>query len=226
LTSVLNGQFIESVPDQSFITLPNETIMDSSINKPGSNKRNQIVGGTLGTVAGLIIVGVILFFLRRQRRVQRTEGEEFEESMQTPSLIENSPTNATMIAPYSMGSSKAQLMMMSDEGGPSVVSPSSNSGSRAGETSARSDLGQQQMRLVPQRPAHLHVTNLAPGEEKPLPSPMTPRLQPERRQTQGQDQILRREVEQLRMEMEAIRAGQQQQPNVTEEPPPRYAESN
>ncbi len=50
------------------------------------------------------------------------------------------------------------------------------------------------------------------------------RLQPERRQTEGQDQVLRREVEQLRMEMDAMRV-RQQLPQVTEEPPPGYAES-
>jgi len=49
-------------------------------------------------------------------------------------------------------------------------------------------------------------------------------IPPEGRQTEGQVQSLRREVEQLRVEMEAMRAGQHQ-PGTTEEPPPGYADS-
>ena len=183
-----------------------------------SNRRNQILGGTLGAVAGFIIVTLVVFFLRR-RRAQRTEENEIS---RTASLVENSPVNVAPSSPFSAaGSSKAQLMMLygnGNGGGPSAVSPSSGSGSPAGEASRPSDSSQQQQTgFVPQR-SHLHVTNLAPGEEKPLPSPM---LQPER-----PDQNLRREVEQLRMEMDAIRAaGQDQQPHVlTEEPPPRYTD--
>ena len=216
--------FYGSVPDQSSITLPSEPLVDSVPNKPNSN-RSKILGGTLGTLAGLLIVGLIFFFLHRRRRAQHNEEEgEFEKPIQSPSLVEHSPINPTTIAPISMGDSKAQLLMTYDDGGPSTISPSSETGPRAGEGSTHSNSSQQQqMRLVPQRAAHLHVTNLAPGEEKPLPSPsMTPKPQPEERQTQ--DENLRREVERLRVEMEAIRAGQQQ-PRVTEEPPPRYAES-
>jgi len=197
--------------------------------KPSSNKRNQILGGILGTVGGFIMAGLVLFFFRCRHRREGSEAEKFEESVQSPSLVEISPTNAVTIAPFNTGSSnKTQLMtMIHDDVDPIAVSPSSASGSRmAGGTSEHSD-SSQQMRLVPQRAAYLHVTNLTPGEEKPLPSPVISRLQPERRQTEGQDQILRREVEQLRMEMDAMRVRQQlqPQPQVTEEPPPGYAES-
>jgi hypothetical protein len=207
--------------------LPNGTIIGGDVIKHSSKKRSQILGGVLGTVTGLIIAGLVFFFLRRRRRREGSEAEEFEEPVQSPSLIEISPTNAITIAPFNTGSSnKTQLMMIHDDVGPSPVSPSSASGSRVADgMSVHSDSSQP--RLVPQRAAHLHVTNLAPGEEKLLPSPVMSRLQPERRQTEGQDQILRREVEQLRMEMDAMRVRQQlqPQPQVAEEPPPGYAES-
>jgi hypothetical protein len=199
-----------------------------SVTKPGSNKRSQILGGTLGTLAGLIVVGLIFFFVRRRRRARRTEEEpeeEFDKPLQSPSVVVHSPTNRTVIAPLSTGDSKAQLLMTYGGGSPTAVSPQSESGSHPGEGSSRSD-SSQQPRLVPQRAGHLHVTNLVPGEDKPLPSPMTAKPLPE--VGQSQDQNLRREVEQLRMEMEAIRTEQQlnQPPQaVTEEPPPRYAES-
>jgi len=214
-----------NVPDQSSITLPSGVIVGAS--QPSSNnlKRNQILGGTLGTVAGLIIVGLIYLFLRRRRRPHRNEAQ-FEEPMQSPPLVEISPLNAATVASISTGSSKAQIMMMYDEVRPDAVSPSSDSGSRGAGTSPTSDSGHQQpTRLVPQRAANLHVTNLAPNEDKPLPSPMTPRLQPARRQPE--DQNLRREIEQLRMEMDEMRAGQQlqQQSRIGEEPPPGYAEA-
>ena len=197
----------------------------------GPNKRNQILGGTLGAIAGLIVVGLIFFVctLRRRRRAQLAEEKEFEKSSQSPeSPVGNSPVNTTTSAPFSTGtSSKAREMMLYNAGGPSAVSPSSDSDSPVGEASLPSGSSQQQQqqqtRLVPQR-THLHVTNLVPGDGKSLPSPMTPPgLQPERGQTQEQDQNLRREVEQLRMEMDAIRAGQQVH---TEEPPPRYDNAN
>jgi hypothetical protein len=163
-----------------------------------------------------------LFFLRRRRSPQHVE-EEIEKPYQSPSLVEDFPTRSATIAQFNTGISKAQLIMMSEDSGPAAASPSSDSGSRAGETSAASDSGQQQrMRLVPQRAGNLHVTNQASGEEKPLPSPVTPKLQPARRQTEGEDH-LRREVEQLRMEVHAMRAAGQ--PAITEEPPPGYAES-
>ena len=105
--------------------------------------------------------------------------------------------------------SKTKLAMMYDGG---AVLPSSDSGSRPGGTSAADSSQQQWRRLVP---------------KEPLPPPMTPRLRPERRQTEGQFQSLRREVEHLRVEMDAMRAGQQlqHQPRMTEEPPPGYVES-
>ena len=197
--------------------------MGASQSSSDNLNRNRILGGTLGAVAGLIIVGLIYLFLRRRRRPQ----EQFEKPMlQSPSLVEISPSTAATVAPITPGSSKAQLMMMYDGGRPDAASPSSESGSRAGETSEASDSGQRQpMRVVPQRGPNLHVTNLAPGEDKPLPSPMTPRLQPARRQPE--DPNLRREIEQLRMEMDEMRAGQQlqQQLRVGEEPPPGYAEA-
>lgn len=199
---------------------------------PSSKKRGQIVGGTLGTIAGLIILGLIIFFFlrRRRRRAQHTIEEDFDKPIESPSIVENSPTNPTTIAHFNDGDSKAQLMMMyADSGGPNTGSPSSESGSRVGEgSSSPSNSGQQQQqqqtRLVPQRAANLHVTNQAPGEEKPLP--LSPGMMP-KPQTQAEDQNLRREVERLRLEMDAIRAGVgQQQPHVpTEEPPPRYADS-
>jgi len=201
--------------------------------KPSSNKRSQILGGTLGTIAGLVILGLIIFFLRRRRRrAQRMTEEDFDKPIQSPSIVENSPTNPTTIAHFNGGDSKAQLMMMYADsgGGPSAVSPSSDSGSRAGEgSSSPSNSGQQQQqqqtRLVPQRAANLHVTNQAPGEEKPLP--LSPGMM-QKPQAQAEDQNLRREVERLRIEMDAIRAGvgqQQPHPPPTEEPPPRYADS-
>lgn len=187
-------------------------------------KRDQILGGTLGTVAGLAIVGLFCLFLRRRRRLQRNE-EQIDKPIRSPSLFEISPSNAATTVPISTGGTKAQLMMVYDEVGPGAVSSPSDSGSRAGETSAASDSGQPQpTRLIPQRAANLHVTNLDPSEDKPLPSPLTPRLQPARRQPE--DQNLRMEVEQLRMELDEIRAGQQlRQPRTGEEPPPGYAEA-
>jgi hypothetical protein len=104
---------------------------------------------------------------------------------------------------------KAQFLMMRDGG---AVLPVSDSSSRPGETSAGlASTRRQRWWPVPQRAAGL--------QEWPMP-----RIRPERSQTQGQVQNLRREVEQLRVEMHAMRAGHQDQPRMTEEPPPGYAE--
>lgn len=222
-TKDVDGLIHGSVPDQSSITLPNGTVINSSSGSR-TTERNDILGGTLGAVAGLTLVGLIFFFLRRRQSEQRGR-EEFEKSLQSPSLIASSPLDAATVTPFSMDSNKARLTKMYDEGAPSTVPTSSDSGSRASEPSAplNSNQEQKQMRLVPQRPTHLHVTNITPGGEKPLPSPTTPRLQPEGSRT-GEDQSLRQEVEQLRMEMDAMRAVQRRS-RVTEEPPPGYAES-
>src|SRR5258707_14640161 len=94
---------------------------------PSSKKRGQIVGGTVGTIAGLIIMGLIIFFLRRRRRrAQHTTEEDFDKPIQSPSIVESSPTNPTTIAHFNDGDSKAQLMMMdADSASPNPVSPSS-----------------------------------------------------------------------------------------------------
>jgi hypothetical protein len=68
-----------------------------------------------------------------------------------------------------------------------------------------------------QQMAHFHMINLSPGEEP------SPRLQPERRQTHRQDQDLRRDLEQLRMEMDALRARQLPH-EIRHEQPPSYVE--
>lgn len=102
--------------------------------------------------------------------------------------------------------------------GGGAIFPSSDPGSRPGGKSVVDSSQQQWRSFVPQVAASL---------QEHLPSPMVPGLRPERGQTEGQVQSLRREVEQLRMEMNTIRVGHQvqPQPRPTEEPPPGYVES-
>jgi len=99
--------------------------------------------------------------------------------------------------------------------GGGAVLPSSDPGSRPVGTPAV-DSSQQQRGFVPQLAADL---------QEPLPPPRVPRLRPESGQTSGQVQSLRREVEQLRKEMDAILRAGKQQPHMTEEMPPGYIES-
>src|SRR6266511_3763721 len=103
-----------------------------------------------------------------------------------------------------------------------AISPSSDP-TRSSQVGGTAMTAASMPRLVPQRPTHLHITNLSPNmvlDEKPssfLPSMISGR-DTERRQTLMQDDTLRREVEQLRMEMDILR-GQQIQQGLEESPP-------
>ena len=174
----------------------------------------SIVGGSVGGVLGLaaICVGIVIFLRRRAKKNEEAWKAE------NASLSEPPPETATTITPFR---SKSALMM--EEMGQVAISPSSDS-TRSSGVGGTAMAGESSMpRLVPQRPAYLHVTNHSPTSDgKPLPSP--PRSSgrdTERPQTQ--DDGLRREVEQLRVEMDALRGQQIQQAPMPEEPPPGYS---
>lgn len=199
------------------MTLPDESLADSGGNG-SSNRIPGIVGGSVGGVLGLALVCVAIVTFLRRRAKKKEEVWKAENEF----LSEAPPEIATTITPF-----RSKSALMTEEMGPVAISPSSDS-TRSSRVGGTAMTGESSMpRLVPRRPTYLHVTNLSPtAGEKPLPSPPmssgTSR-DTERRQTPIQDDGLRREVEQLRMEMDVLRGQQIQQAPMPEEPPPGYS---
>ena len=202
---------MNSLPDLT-VNLPSGKLGQSTSNVPA------IVGATLGTLAGLILIAAIVFFLRRRRR--RRESIHIDGPLEELQLMQREPSTVTpftdevqpLVTNGVQDQNKRRYFVQN------VNPPSKNSKTEKFATIRSSDSTHQT--------ATATDGSVAGGRSSPAMTSRDGQTTP----APVDDGNLRQEVEQLRRVVETLSSQQVQQPprvvyspgSLLDDPPPMY----